>query len=173
MDKINPGFDIVMPSIVSAFVGRGVVSLKNVLLPSVIVDSARAVWKKRYEPQKFSYSVAKAPSWKLELKDFVSRIAQTDFDWAVCEWRRFDERDYTLLFDSLKPHEGVVLFLDVANIPQEWGGYSSFVGDGEVMRVVAEANTLTVINAKGLREFTKRLNHNAKNPRVFLYGVLK
>lgn len=173
MAKINSGFDSMMGEVSSSFREQGVVSLSDVLMPSALADVLGLKWKQKYDPLKFSYSVAKGPEWKLELEVFLSKIAGKTLKFKKLEWRKFKHKDYTLLYDSLKP-EGFVVMIDIVPMAQEWGGYSSFIGDsGEVARVIAEKNTLTLINAKGLRHFVKRVNHHSKAPRIFLYGVLQ
>jgi hypothetical protein len=173
MAKINSGFDELLDSIQDSFKQQGVVSLGNFLMPSALADVLGLSWKVKYEPLKFSYSFAKGPSWKSELEVFLSKIVGKKLKFKVLEWRKFKHGDYTLLYDSLKEESGFVVMVDIVPREQEWGGYSSFISrSGEVARVVAEKNTLTLVNAKGLRHFVKRVNHHSKSPRIFLYGVL-
>lgn len=173
MARINSGFDEMIGEISSSFRTQGVVSLSDVLMPSALADVLGLKWKQKYEPLKFSYSFAKGPVWKSELEVFLSKIAGKRLKFKQLEWRKFKHKDYTLLYDSLKPESGFVVMADIVPREQEWGGYSSFIGDsGEVARVIAEKNTLTLVNAKGLRHFVKRVNHHSRSPRIFLYGVL-
>jgi|GEM_PF-4904884 len=174
MGKLNSGFDDMMDEISVLFRVRGVVSLQNILLSSALADVLGLKWKLKYEPLKFSYSFAKGPLWKNELGAFVSKIVQKNLKFKSLEWRKFKPGDYTLLYDSLPKETGFVLMIDVVPIDESWGGYSSFIDkNGEVSRVIAEKNTLTLVNAKGLRSFVKKLNHHSKGARIFLYGVLQ
>jgi hypothetical protein len=111
--------------------------------------------------------------WKAELEVFISKIVGKKLKFKSLEWRKFKKGDYTLLYDSLKPESGFVVMVDIVPVAQEFGGFSSFIGDsGEVARVIPGKNTLTLVNAKGLRHFVKKLNHYSHS-RIFLYGVLQ
>jgi len=174
MANLNSGFDGMMKDISNSFRKQGVVSLSDFLMPSALADVLGLKWKQKYEPLKFSYSYAKGPDWKSELEVFISKIVGRKLKFKLLEWRKFKKGDYTLLYDSLKPESGFVVMVDVVPVAQECGGFSSFIGDsGEVARVVAEKNTLTLVDVAGLRYFVKRLNHYSKSPRIFLYGVLQ
>ena len=66
------------------------------------------------------------------------------------------------------------MFLDLNPFDESWGGYTVFMkGDEELLRVIPHGNSLFLIDQTGLNSFTKYVNHNAKNPRVFLYAVLQ
>jgi len=174
MAKLNSGFNDMLPELSSSFKERGVVSLSNILMPSALADVLCLKLKEKYEPLKFSYSFAKGPVWKGELEVFLSGIVGKKIKFKQLEWRKFKSGDYTLLYDSLPKERGFVVMIDIIPLSQEWGGYSSFIGDsGEVARVIAQKNTLTLVNAKGCRHFVKRVNHHSKNQRIFLYGVLQ
>lgn len=174
MARINSGFDEIIDEISSFFRTKGVVSLNNILMPSALADVLGLKWAEKYEPLKFSYSFARGPVWKSELEVFLSKIVGKKLKFKVLEWRKFKHKDYTLIYDGLKPESGFVVMVDIVPGAQEWGGYSSFIGDsGEVARVVAEKNTLTLVNAMSLRHFVKRVNYHSKASRIFLYGVLQ
>ena len=128
-----------------------------------------------YVPVMYSYHLANAPRFAFseEFRKIMCRLVGSEVKVSDLAVIRHQHGDYSLLYDMLKPGRHTIFMLDIAEMKEEWGAWTSFLkGNEEVFRVVPKRNALTLVNQKGLRCFTKYVNHNAKNPRTFLYGVL-
>jgi len=139
------------------------------------LDSFKLSFKKVYEPLKFSYSVAKPPKFALS-KEFcavLSTLVGKDVHPEKLTVYKFEPGDYTVLYDDLAPGKGTALLLDVSDLDESWGGYTSFMEDEELLRIVPRKNALSLVNHEGVLSFTKYVNHNDKQPRIFLYCVLQ
>lgn len=155
------------------FKKNGNVKLLKFLAHQRLKGLARREWKRVYDPLRWSYRVAPPPEFVNGLPDCLRPVVGKR-ELALAECRKFRKGDYTLLFDGLKKGKGVAFFLDVNTVDELWGGYTSFVkGHEEVVRVVPQKNALFLVNQDGLKDFTKYVNHHAKRPRVFVYGVLQ
>ena len=145
----------------------------NLRLPSFLSSKGlehfkHLKFKRVYIPGKSSFSIAKAPAIK-EADFILKKLTGRKFIFSVL---KFEHGDYTVLYDDLKLSKGVAVVLDLVNFDESWGGFTSFMKDAEeLFRVVSKQNTLTIINQSGLRSFTKYVNHHARHPRIFLYGV--
>ena len=168
MAKINPGLTSeVCAAIRAHFKKTGQVSVLDVLTNWLV---PQPVWKKTYDPLRFSFSKAKAPSWAREFKALLQSI--TGKGKMTIELRKFDKGDYTLLYDDLKDGKGVFFSLEFTSLKEDWGGFTSFVADGEVARIVPKANTLFLVQQDGLKSFVKYVNHHTAHPRIALQGVV-
>lgn len=151
------------------------VQLEGVLSEGALKEIVKAKFVKVYEPLKWSYGYAKSPAFvrSNEFKRLIETAVGVPVKLSYTNLARFDKGDYTVLYDALKPAKGFIFFIDLVSLDESCGGFTSFVGvDGkEVVRVVPRKNTLSIINADGLRFFTKYVNHRAKRPRMFILGV--
>ncbi len=139
-------------------------------------DKFKLKFRKLYDPLKVSCSIGKAPAF-VKSREFcavLSAVIGREMHVVHSGLYLFDKGDYAVLFDELKSENGVAFFLDLVDGDESWGGYMSFMkGREEVVRVVAKANALSLVDQSGLRSFTKYVNHHSQKPRVFLYGVLQ
>jgi len=151
------------------------VNVLKILNAGALKEFKNLKWKRCYEPMKCSYDVASPPRFVKsdEFKALITKVTGRRGKISV-ECRRFRKGDYTVLYDKLKPGKGVLFILNLTKMDQSWGGWSTFIrGNEEVARLIPSENALFIINNTGLRSFVKYVNHHAKQPRVFLYGVLQ
>ncbi len=169
MAEINPVYDEeTLNAAKRSFKLSGNLQLLSFLSSKGIEHFKHLNFKRFFVPEEYSYGVAKAPAIK-ELQSVLQKLTGKRFTFSVL---KFEHGDYTVLCDDLKPAKGVVVVLDLADFDESWGGYTSFMKDGEeLFRVVAKQNSLALINQSGLRSFTKYVNHHAQHPRILLYGV--
>ena len=125
--------------------------------------------KKIIAPDKFSFSSCTLPTliFSEELRLLISVITQQQLNIKEFSFKMFEHGDYTLLYDDLK-QKGILALLDVSSWKEEWGGYTSFVADNEVFRLVPQKNSLFIVNHDGLKHFVKYVNHHAKGKRFFV-----
>lgn len=168
---LNPKYDVnVLSEARKYLLKNGNVQLLDILSNKGFKKLSSAKWSHKYEPLKFSVHVANPPIIERlpELLQFLTGLKQWKYSFLSLK-----QGDYSVLYDSMKPGKGFAFFLDINSLGESWGGYTSFMKKGEVFRVVPKKNSLTLINQSGLRHFHKYVNHKAKNPRTFLYGVLQ
>ena len=175
LDWLNPAYTKdVIKSASHAFAKSGSLQLQSFLSHSGLKQFTNFKWKKCYNPLEFSYSVANPPSFVFspEFKEVISNLTGRKVKSAsmFC----FQHGDYSLLFDDLKPQTNVVAMLDLFDVDELAGGWTSFLEDGkEVFRVVPKRNALTLVSQNKFYSFTKYVNHHASNHRVMLYLVLQ
>jgi hypothetical protein len=139
------------------------------------LDRFKLKFKRKYDPLKYSFGMAKAPEFvkSMEFCAVLSAVIGREMHVLQAGSLQFEKGDYTVLCDTVKPGKGVFFILDLLDGDESWGGYMSFMkGDREVVRVVPKGNALSLVDIAGLKNFVKYLNHHAQKPRVFLYGVL-
>jgi len=172
VDWINPAYNFATLKQVS----RGVALSGNMQLISFLSKKGLAEFKNLkfkhvYDPMTYSYHVSKPPAFAKELVVVLQSLL--GFKSGNLSCFAFKKGDYTVLYDKLKPAKGIAMFLDISDWDESWGGYTAFMKkNDEVVRVIGRRNALTLVNHSGLRSFTKHVNHHAKHPRIFLYGVL-
>jgi len=174
VDWLNSVYDVdTLHQAQRSFGLSGNIQLRSFLSEKGIELFGHLKFRHVYVPEKYCYSIADGP----ELKGFdavLSSIVGQKLKAKSVSCFMFGRGDYTLLYDAIKPGSGVAFFLDLFDFDESLGGFSSFLKDGkEVFRVVAKSNSLALINQSGLKSFVKFVNHRAKSPRVFLYGVLQ
>ena len=125
--------------------------------------------KKILAPDKFSFSSCALPALNFseELRILISFITKQQLKITEMSFKAFEHGDYTLLYDDLN-QSGILALLDVSSWKEEWGGYTSFVADNEVFRLVPQKNSLFIVNHDGLKHFVKYVNHHAKGKRFFV-----
>jgi len=152
------------------FKREGSMQLLEFLTPKALEKFQNMKWRHVYVPMKYSYRFVAAPKipW---FSDFVSHIIGGPIN-VKLSCLSFAHGDYSVLYDSLKPGKGYAIMLDINDFPESWGGYTVFMkGSKEVVRVVPKRNSLTIVNQNNLKSFHKYVNHHAKYPRIFLYGI--
>ncbi len=139
---------------------------------------SRVRWKKKVSYDKHFYSCANPPAL---LSQFLQSGAFLQFLTVCtgkrvrsiqCELQQFGHKNYTLLHDHLQAATGMIFELELTPTwNKNAGGFSAYLRDGqEVSRVTPTANTLTILDAKGLLRFVKYVNHRAVGKRVVIYG---
>ena len=142
--------------------------LNSTELQSIKIKDTR----KNLVPDKFSFSSSPLPQQlrflqSEEFRVLLSFITQQQLSTKEISLRLFEHRDYTLLYDNLKQN-GILSLLDLTPWKDEWGGYTSFVADAEVFRLIPQKNSLFIVHHGGLKHFVKYVNHHAKGKRVFV-----
>ncbi|HLF55008.1 MAG TPA: hypothetical protein VI612_04780 [Candidatus Nanoarchaeia archaeon] len=168
---LNPKYDVTVLSEARKYLMKnGNVQLLDILSSKGLKKLSNAKWSHKYEPLKFSVHVANPPIIERlpALLQFLTGLKQWKYSFLSLK-----QGDYSVLYDKLKPSKGFAFFLDINSLDESWGGYTSFMKKEEVFRVVPKKNSLTLINQSGLRHFHKYVDHKARNPRIFLYGVLQ
>lgn len=171
MADVNSAYDKQTISSASEYLRlRGSVQLLDFLSSSGL-KKLKSKWSRNYNPLEFSLHHGRAPIIK-GLPDILQLLT------GLKKWKYallcLEKGDYSVLYDELKPGKGFAFFLDLSDLDESWGGYTSFMKDSEeIIRVVPRANALTVVNQAGLKSFHKYVNHHASHSRVFLYGVLQ
>ncbi|MBI4145840.1 hypothetical protein HY489_00715 [Candidatus Woesearchaeota archaeon] len=155
---------------------EGHVQLLDFLSGPALKELGLLNWSEDFVPMKWRFLSATPPAFvrSQEFLDVLS-VVLGRMRSAYLSAQRFGKGDYSLLYDSLRPLGGIAFFLDVNSLDESCGGYSSFVDAAgkEVVRVVPRKNSLSLVDARGLRFFTKYVNHHAGNDRVFVGGVLR
>lgn len=168
---LNPKYDAnILSAARKHLLKNGNVQLLDILSNKSLNKLSSAKWSHKYEPLKFSVHAANPPIVERlpELLQFLTGLKQWKYSFLCLR-----QGDYSVLYDTLKSGKGFVFFLDVNSLDESWGGYTSFMKKEEVFRVVPKANSLAIVRQDGLRHFHKYVNHKARNPRIFLYGVLQ
>ena len=147
---------------------------------SVLSELSRVAWKEKYDPLVLRCNTSLLPlelSQFLhsdEFKFFISTITNKIIHQTSADLFSFGHRDYTLMNDVPLPN-GIFFQLDFTPAWDDgFGGYTSFVSDGEQLRISPSANTLTLVDTTKLNRFTKYINHKAgKNKRILVEGMFK
>lgn len=173
-DWLNADYESPAKEIALRFGEDGVVGIMDVLSEKGLAMLDDVSWKRKYEPLEYSYSVAEVSGkFEEEVQAFLGKLLGFPVVFDLLEARKFEQGDYTVLTDAMKPAEGIAFFLELSTLPEEGGGYSSFVSDGEQFRIVPIKNALFVVDQAGLKSFTKYVNHHAPNPRLVVFGVAR
>ncbi len=172
VDWLNPSYDErVLKRASQRFAVSGNLQLLSFLSPVGFIKLSLE-FKHFYVPKKYSYSKAKPPVFD-GFQDVMSAIVGYKVKIHSLACCAFQNGDYTLLYDALKPGKGIAFFLDLTDWDISWGGYTSFLKKNkEVMRVIPRKNSLSLVDQNGLKSFTKYVNHHTSRPRLFLYGIL-
>jgi len=160
------------------------IQLKNILRQDKFNQFAEKLnalgWEKKYVPETGCYDHALIP---LGLSDFlhseefkmlISFITHKTIHQTRAELCSFGHRDYTLLYDELRD-SGIFFQLEfTSQWDQNWGGYTSFTQDEEMLRIVPSSNTLVLVDCKNMKHFTKYICHKAgQHKRILVEGLLK
>ena len=160
------------------------IQLKNIFndhrYTTFIGELSRIQWKQKYDALTLRYSTSLLPlelSQFLHSEDFkllVSIVTGKIIHQTTADLCCFGHKDYTLMNDGPLPN-GIFFQLDFTPIWNDgWGGYTSFVSDGEQLRISPTANTLTLVDTSKLNRFTKYINHRAsKSKRILVEGIFK
>jgi len=143
----------VVKEMAAFFQEAGTVNVMQILTEQAIKEFDNLEWEKNYKPLEYSYSVAKPPEFTQsdEFKKLIEGIIGP-VDITLLECRKFESGDYTVLTDDLPEGTGFLFSLDLTQLDEEWGGYTSFVQDNEeVVRQVPIQNTLFLINQDRLK----------------------
>jgi len=159
---------------------------KNISLPQFLSAKGLAQfkdpkWKRTFHPLTESYHTAKVPQviYSKKFANMLSAIIGVKIKIEDAKTFKFFKGDYTLLADSTKHHNTPAFILNI-NKPmeksawkEEFGGYTSFLQKNEeAVRVIPQYNKLFIIDARGIRSFTKYINHRAPFPITFITGKI-
>jgi len=187
----NPAYtDTVIAEIKKRFAAERSVQLQSLLsaesyesLTKIILTQETKEWRVPDEAwfQRITGKKALLPELIQLLQQITGRKIKTQ------EWRLFLPHHYTLRKDhdenekkkdekqNQQMKKGKIFaLLDLASLDESWGGYTSVVGDaGEVIRIIPQANTLSIITiAHDQDHFVKYVNCTAASPRVLWIAEL-
>lgn len=168
MDEVNPVYlkEKVMYAIRAELEKKGCVQLREFLTPRAYHRAMKKVLlRHQFVPDKYSFQEGKG----ILLLSVLSLIISTNVKMYL---RVFKHRDYLLLHDDQNTSKSYDILLDLQNMDESWGGWSSYVRDSvEVVRIFPIANALTIVRREaGTRSFVKYVNHHALNPRRMLFA---
>ena len=149
------------------------IQLPDFLNNAALLKTKTTRMTKHSVPDKSSYSSAQLPSslnffTSEEFRVLISFITQQQLQIKNASIKMFEHHDYTLLYDDLLQEGTLVIFELTSEWQEDWGGYTSFVNDGEAFRIVPHKNALFIVDHKNLKHFVKYVNHHAKGKRIFV-----
>ena len=138
-------------------------------------------WKEHVKFDQYHYKTAVLTP---TLKKFCASPAVKKIMQVITKYKvkKFDVKlyafgagDYILLQDKAPKKKGIRFELDFTEgWNSAWGGYTSFVGREEQLRVLPAQNTCTLVRAEGLQSAIKYVQYHARDKkRVVVRGEIR
>ncbi len=156
---LNENYQNSLPQIQEVLDKEGVVTLFNAFTK---INLSKTNLKKSKNPLTHSYSSSKT-ILPTNLKEFLEKLTQSKSKTTTLY--QLKHKDYTILNDDNLTKSNYNILIDLTkNWQPEWGGTVTYTdGEGNIIQIPTEYNSITILNTQNLQRYIKYINNLAQN----------